>query len=697
MAGIIAIDCGGTFTDLVYVSSEGRIYTTKAHSTPSDFSEGTLNAIGNMAAMLKISPESLLDKLSLFAFSSTVSTNMLLTRTGARTGLITTRGFEDTLFIGRIFQKIAGLKEQEVINMTLLDKAEPIIPRVLVKGVTERIDYKGEVIVPLNIEETRVAVTELVQAGVESIAVSTLWSFINPENELKIRQLIRSMYPDIFISLSSDLAPVIGEYERTATTAVNAFLGPVNSRGFTALSKKLQSSGLRGEPMMMQGAGGYATVAQACEKPVLTLSSGPAGGIVAARTIGGLSGYDDIITADVGGTSFDVGLIINGQVEFATRPVFGKYSLCLPLLDITSIGAGGGSIAWLEPVTKRLKVGPQSAGADPGPVCYEKGGTEPTVTDADLVLGRYNRDNFLGGEVKINYDLALKAIQQKIAAPLKMSPIEAAMGIVDIVDSNMASLVRKITVGGGHDPQKFVLFSFGGAGPSHVCSFAPAVGVKHVVIPPQASVFSALGIATSDVINIREISDPLAYPFSVQKLNDIFERLENEVLGELKEVGIARDNIVLTRSVDMKYKGQVHEVRTVVPPGKISDQTAESMAVNFEEAYEQKYGKGTTYKGAGIQALTWRVVGQGHTLKPTFKKLPMGSKDASRALVGTREVYFSETRGETRTDIYERDRLLPGNTLSGPAIVESRDTTIVVHPAQRAHIDEYLNVILRWD
>ncbi|MDZ4247453.1 MAG: hydantoinase/oxoprolinase family protein, partial [Dehalococcoidia bacterium] len=560
-----------------------------------------------------------------------------------------------------------------------------------------RIDYKGEVIVPLNIEETRVAVTELVQAGVESIAVSTLWSFINPENELKIRQLIRSMYPDIFISLSSDLAPVIGEYERTATTAVNAFLGPVNSRGFTALSKKLQSSGLRGEPMMMQGAGGYATVAQACEKPVLTLSSGPAGGIVAARTIGGLSGYDDIITADVGGTSFDVGIIINGQVEFASRPVFGKYSLCLPLLDITSIGAGGGSIAWLEPVTKRLKVGPQSAGADPGPVCYEKGGTEPTVTDADLVLGRYNRDNFLGGEVKINYDLALKAIQQKIAAPLKMSPIEAAMGIVDIVDSNMASLVRKITVGGGHDPQKFVLFSFGGAGPSHVGSFAPAVGVKHVVIPPQASVFSALGIAASDVINIREISDPLAYPFSVQKLNDIFERLENEVLGELKEVGIARDNIVLTRSVDMKYKGQVHEVRTVVPPGKISDQTAESMAVNFEEAYEQKYGKGTTYKGAGIQALTWRVVGQGHTLKPTFKKLPMGSKDASRALVGTREVYFSETRGETRTDIYERDRLLPGNTLSGPAIVESRDTTIVVHPAQRAHIDEYLNVILRWD
>lgn len=696
MAGIIAIDCGGTFTDLVYVDGKGEIRTTKARSTPKDFSSGTLDAVGSMAGLLGMPISSLLARLSLFAYSSTVATNMLITRNGAKTGLITTKGFEDTLFIGRIFQKIAGLKEQEVINLASLNKAEPIIPRPLVKGITERIDYKGAVVIPLNLEETAQAVNELVRDGVEAIAVATMWSFMYPNHELEIRRIIKSLYPWMFVSLSSELAPVIGEYERMATTAVNAYIGPVNSRMFLSLTNRLGEAGLLAEPMMMQGSGGYTTTSQASEKPVFTLSSGPAGGLVAAMTLARLLDCENIITADVGGTSFDVGLILKGQAEFAARPVFGQYHLRLPLLNINSIGAGGGSIAWLEPVTGRLKVGPQSAGADPGPVCYGLGGKEPTVTDADLVLQRYNASNFLGGRLKINPELASEAVKQKIAQPLGMSISEAAMGIVDIVDSHMAGLVRKITVGGGHDPKDFILLAYGGAGPGHVGSFAPSVGVKRVVIPRQASVFSALGIAASDVAYIKELSDPISAPFNVVRLRNIFDRLDREVGEEFKRVGIGAENTFLSRSVDMKYKGQVHEVRVTVPR-TLDDGIPEKIVEAFESAYEQKYGPGTAYKAAGIQALTWRVSGRGRTTKPAFTRLPLGSHCPSGTSTGTREVYFSETRGKVATRIYDREKLRPGNVVKGPAIIEALDTTIVVHPGQRASIDGYLNTILEWD
>ncbi len=691
----IAIDCGGTFTDLVYLDETGEVRSAKARSTPRDFSAGTLDAVADMAARLGAPVADLLGKLDLFAYSSTVATNMLITRSGARTGLITTKGFEDTLFIGRIFQKIAGLKEQEMINMAHLDKAEPIIPRQWVKGVTERVDYKGKVIVPLNTDEVNRAVEDLVRSGAEAIAVATMWSFMNPTHEIEIRRLIKAFHPGLFVSISSELAPVIGEYERMATTAVNAYIGPVNSRMFTSLADKLRQAGLGREPVMMQGSGGYTTGDQAAEKPVLTLSSGPAGGLVAAMAYSELLG-ENIITADVGGTSFDVGLVIKGQAEFAARPVFGQYNLCLPLLDISSIGAGGGSIAWIEPVTGRLKVGPQSAGADPGPVCYAQGGKEPTVTDADFVLGRYNPGNFLGGRVKVDPGLAAQALKLKVADPLGMSLLEAAMGVVDIVDANMAGLVRKITVGRGHDPQKFVLLSFGGAGPGHVGSFAPAVGVKRVVIPRNSSVFSALGIATSDVVYIREISDPVSSPFSAEKLNDIFSRLENDVLQELERVGMKPENISLIRSADMKYKGQVHEVRTPVPAGSFTPEQCQNMVATFEQAYENKYGRGTTYKAAGIQALTWRVSGRGRAAKPAFRKYVTGTPDPSGAGVGRRDVYFGESRSTVATDIYDREKLRPGNIVKGPAVIEGADTTIVVHPGQTARMDEYLNTVLEW-
>ncbi len=694
-SGIIAIDCGGTFTDLVHVDEAGEVHCTKARSTPRDFSAGTLDAVSDLAGRLGISSKELLGRLDLFAYSSTVATNMLITRNGALTGLITTRGFEDTLLIGRIFQKIAGLKEQEMINMAHLDKAEPIIPRQLIKGVTERIDYKGQVIVPLNTDDVTRAIGELVQAGVEAIAVATMWSFMNPRHEVEIRRLIKDLHPAIFVSISSELAPVIGEYERMATTAVNAYVGPVNSRMFVSLSRNLQQAGLNREPVMMQGSGGYTTGAQAAEKPVLTLSSGPAGGVVAAMVYSQLL-EEDIITADVGGTSFDVGLVINGQAEFAARPVFGQYHLCLPLLDISSIGAGGGSIAWIEPATGRLKVGPRSAGADPGPVCYGLGGQEPTVTDADFVLGRYNPRNFLGGRVKVDHGLAVDALKKKIAGPLGLPVAEAAMGVVDIVDAHMAGLVRKITVGRGHDPQKFVLLSFGGAGPGHVGSFAPAVGVKRVVVPRHASVFSALGIATSDVVYIREVSDPMPAPFDSSRLNDIFGRLEKEVSQELARVGIKPENVSLVRSADMKYKGQVHEVRTPVPGGAFTAESSEQTVTNFELGYERKYGQGTAYKAAGIQAITWRVSGYGRAAKPAFKKLLLGPSCAEGATVGAREVYFGEMRGAVRTEIYDREKLSPGNEVAGPAIIEGRDTTIVVHPGQRATTDQYLNTVLEW-
>ncbi len=692
MSYLVAVDSGGTFTDTIVVDSDGWITAAKAASTPDDFARGVLMSVTEAADTLGLSLEELLAQSTLFAHGTTVATNALLTRSGPKTGLMTTKGHEDAIIIGRTIQKVAGRSETEITHLARLDKANPIIPRPLIKGIRERVDYKGEVVVSLNEQDVRQATTELIEAGCEAIAVSLLWSFMHPEHEQRVGQIIHEMYPDLRVSLSHELAPVIKEYERTATTAINAYLGKGTGSYLSTLSDRLERGGFKHEALIMQSSGGVVPINEAHSRAASLLASGPAGGVMGAVALGRALGHHNLITTDVGGTSFDVGLVVDGEPQFSLAPVFAQYHTVLPSIDISSIGAGGGSIAWLEPITNLLKVGPRSAGADPGPACYRSGGTEPTVTDANVVLGRLNPDYFLGGKRKLDADLAREAVEAKIAKPLSLSAEEAALGIVDILDARMADLVRKVTIGRGYDPRDFALLAFGGAGPLHVGAYAGDVGVKEIIIPAHASEFSAWGIANSDLVYLRQVSHPLIAPFDPKQLNEIYRQLEGEVRSGLHTAGVHDDAMTILRYIDMRYRGQIHEVRVPVPTKELNAKDLADVHATFEGIYNRKYGEGAAYRQAGVEARTYHAQGWGRIVKPAWVRQTPTDRDVSAAIKDTRNVYFS---GSYRaTPIYSREKLYAGHRLVGPAIVEAMATTVLVHPGQSLRVDEYGNIVM---
>src|SRR5581483_9870107 len=398
----IGVDTGGTFTDCIVVDDDGNVTAAKAASTPQDFSVGVMDSVARAAQRLGLSAEQLLAQTTRFGHGTTVATNALITHTGARTGILTTRGHEDALFMGRIKQKIAGLDEDQIHDFLLHDKAVPgIVPRKLIKGLNERVDHKGAVIVAMNDDEVRRLAGELVGAGCEAIAISLLWSFLNPSHERRARDIVREAYPNVTVSISCEISPVLGEYERTASTMVNAYLTKKVDGYIGALADRLRKAGFKHQLMVMLSNGGVTPAEDARRRAAYLLASGPAGGVIGARNLGQILGYQNVLTTDVGGTSFDVGLVVDGQPEYAREPVFDKYHVSFPMIDVVSIGSGGGSIAWIDK-SGFLKVGPQSAGAEPGPACYGRGGTEPTVTDANVVLGRIDPNYFLGGTWKLD-------------------------------------------------------------------------------------------------------------------------------------------------------------------------------------------------------------------------------------------------------------------------------------------------------
>jgi N-methylhydantoinase A len=690
MSYVIAVDSGGTFADCIVVDRAGRVTAAKAPSTPDDFSRGVLDSVARAAEQIGISLEELLAQSNLFGHGTTVATNALLTRSGSKTGLITTRGHEDALIIGRTVQKVAGLSESEITYLVHLDKADPIIPRPLIKGITERVDYKGALIVSLDEDDVRRAVQELAGAECEAIAVSLLWSFLHPAHERRVRAIIHEMYPNIVVSLSHELAPVIKEYERTATTAINAYLGQVTGRYLAALGERLNDDGFKQDPVIMQSSGGVVPVEEAQARAVALLSSGPAGGVIGAVELGKQLGFKDLITTDVGGTSFDVGLVVDGEPQFSLTPVFAKYHTVLPSIDIPSIGAGGGSIAWIEPGTNLLKVGPRSAGAVPGPVCYGAGGTEPTATDANVVLNRLNPDFFLGGTKKLDAAKARAAIEEKIARPLGLTVEEAALGIVNILDAKMADLVRKVSIGRGYDPRDFVLLAFGGAGPLHVGAYASDVGVKEIIIPAHASEFSAWGIAGSDLVNLRQVSEPMIAPFDPARLNAIYAQLENDARVALRREGFADDAMTMRRNIDMRYRGQIHEVRVPMPSIALTAEVLRQVHQTFEDIYNRKYGQGASYRQAGIEARTYQVRGIGRIPRPAAVRASLNGTDASAAIKEMRSVYFKG--GFILTTIYAREQMRAGQQIFGPAIVEAVDTTALIYPGRMLRIDEYGNL-----
>jgi len=692
MSYVVSVDVGGTFTDCVIVDDQGRIAFDKAPSTPPNFSIGILDATRVTAESMGVDFEALIQDTKLFFHGSTVATNTIVTRSGAKVGLITTQGFEDTILIMRIKGRWIGQGEEYLKHMVKSDKPEHIVPRPLIKGVRERVDYKGDILIPLKIETVKQAIKELMAERVQAIAVCLLWAFANPSHEQEINTLIKEMYPDIYVSLSSELVPKLGEYERTASTVVNSYIGPACSRYLFALEDDLKRKGLRQSPLIMQSHGGVLPVKSTAEKPIGMIGSGPVGGLIGAKYLAELLGYRNVITTDVGGTTFDVGLIYDGEPELAREPSVSQYSLMMSSIEITSIGAGGGSVAWVDPSTNLLKVGPHSAGAVPGPVCYDRGGTEPTVTDADLILGYLNPDYFLGGKMKLNKAKAIEAFKGKIADPLGLSVEEAALGAYEIVNAHMADLVRSITVHRGYDPRRCALFAFGGAGPLHAPEYGKEAMV--IVIPYTASVHSAMGIATSDVVHAYEIAEPMAVPVDGKACNAVFERLEKMARQDVLREGFKDEEIVVTRYLDMRYMRQVHEVRTPVPNTNITAEVLDQVYGEFEELYEKSYGKGSAYKEAGMQIVTFIVYGIGKIKKPALSKYELEDEDPSIALKGERLVFTKTEKAFVPVEIYDFGRLKIGNVITGPAIIETPVTTIIVSDYQKATVDGYKNVLI---
>lgn len=679
----MGIDVGGTFTDGVLSDDQGNFFIFKTPTVTGEPSVGFMNCLGRATDFLGISLIEFLQSLEKLAYGTTIATNILIEGKAAKTGLITTKGFRDTLPLMRTARDRMGVDLQ-------CERFPSLTPRSLIEEVSERVDYAGDEVTPLSIEDVEATLEKLSAKGVEALAVCLLWSFKNSSHERKIGDIIKKKLPGIYFSLSCDIAPITGEYERTATTVMNASLGPPIKKHLDLLTGELEKKHLRTPLLIMQSTGGVVPAADAAMKPVTLVNSGPSGGLIASKYISQLLGEKNVICIDMGGTSFDASLITNGEYSASLVSRAVNQDIFVPMLDIYSIGAGGGSIAWLD-MGKRLKVGPQSTGAFPGPVCYGKGGKEPAVTDADAVLGRINPEYFLGGEMSLEVDNAAQAIEEKLARPLGLSLVEAASGICRIVDANMSNAIRVITVEKGYDPREYVMIAFGGAGPVHCASLAKELGIKKVIISYLATAQSAFGIAASNIVHSLSQSDVIG-PEKLEKINKHFSNLKKKGLALLNKEKINARDIEMLASVDIRYKMQSHEMTIPVPDKLLSADDMARLMETFEQRYEAIYGAGTAFRQAGFEIVTFRVDAVGKIKKPVLQKHYTAGENSSQALKGKRKVFFDNTF--VMTDIYDGDRLKPGNIIKGPAIVEYKGTTAVIYPEQSGTVDNYLNLIL---
>jgi N-methylhydantoinase A len=685
MGYFCGIDIGGTFTDCVVLDDAGQITLAKVSSTPPHFAEGFLNALDTVAGRLGLETGEFLGQTDLLLHGTTVGTNVLVQMKGARTGLITTRGHGDALIMMRSAGRSAGLTIDELLHVSRHKKPDPIVPRTRIKEVSERMDWAGDIVLELNEDEVRGAIQELVDDGVEAIAVSFLWGFVNTKHELRVKELIEELAPGVLVSCAHELIAKPGEYERTAAAAINAFIGPTTSSYIRQVDQVTTERGYANPLLIMQASGGVVHADQAARHPLFTIASGPVGGVAGAAYLAERMGHQNVIACDMGGTSFDVGIIVDGDPVTSTETVINQYTFFMPRVDIESIGSGGGSLLWVDEHSGTMRVGPQSAGALPGPVCYGRGGTEPTVTDCDAVLGRYNPDNFLGGE-------GAQAAVERVGGRIGLDPVAAADGALRIVESHMADLMRQMTVERGRDPRDFVIYAFGGAGGAHAVAFARELGAAQVVIPlgDLASTWSALGVMTSDVLHIRERSEVMLAPFDAARMNAIYAEMEDSAREQLRGEGFDDADIELTRLAEMKFSLQIHQVEVPVPGGTLTDQDAAEQNERFIERYEQIYGKGSAFVGAGTSIGLFKVLARGKVRTP----VPPPIERTETAPASSREVYWRDLGAFAPTDIYDGAKLAAQTVAEGPAILEFPDTTVVVPPGASARLDELGSVLI---
>ena len=674
----VGIDVGGTFTDTLVADPDGgALVRAKVPSTPSDPSVGILTGL---AQGLQVRGSAMGD-VAYFAHGTTVATNALLERRGASVGLITTEGFRDLLEIGR--QARPDLYDLQV------DKAEPLVPRNLRLQVPERVYYDGRVVTPVDMEQLDEAIRRLAGWEVEAVAVCFLHSYVNPVHEERVLARLREALPDAYLSISSQVNPEFREVERLTTTVVNAYVGPVINRYVGNLKRQLSERGVGASPYVSQSNGGLISLDEAMHRPVRILLSGPSAGVMGAARVGEEAGRRNLITFDMGGTSADVSLVQDGVPRTAAEREVAGYRLRSAMVDIHTVGAGGGSIAWQD-VGGLLKVGPQSAGADPGPACYGKGGNEPTVTDAHVVLGSLNSEHLLGGSMPIDAQRSRDAIAE-LGGRLGLSPRDTASGVVSVVVANMVRAIRLVSVQRGHDPRDYTLVSFGGAGPLHSGWIARELHIPCVLVPPSPGLLCAFGLLVSDIrsdlAHTRLVEMERAGPDTVE---DTFAVLQHDGDAWLGREGIPPERRGFNRSVDMRYRGQNYELTIEAPSDMTGPGGMEELARRFHAAHERSYGYAASEEP--VQMVTFRVEAVGEVPRVPVQAAPLGPGDPRTAVVGGRTVHLDGRDWDC--PIYEREGLEPGNRVPGPAVIEQMDTTTLVLPGQRARVDGHRNLVI---
>ena len=678
MSSRLGIDVGGTFTDLLlFNETTGEINLLKTPSTPEDQSIGIHTGIQDIVSETGIAPSD----IDTVLHGTTISTNIVLEEKGAKVGLLVTENFEQVLHLAR--SQTPG----PLAGWIIMEKPDPLADLEMTRGIVERISARGDIITPMDENAARTAIRELLDAGVESLTVSLLHSYANPAHEKRLEAMIGEMSGDISVSVSSDILPEFREYERTLVTVMNAYVRPSMQRYLSNFEDKLKTMQFRSNINIVRSDGGLMSVKRAAESPVYTMLSGPAGGVSGAAYLASLAGYPDALGFDMGGTSTDVSLIRGGKPEISRQTSLGYYPIQIPSVEVHSVGAGGGSIAHV-PMTGALRVGPESAGAVPGPACYGRGGTAPTVTDANLVLGRLP-PSLLGGDMALDVAAAEEAVSN-IARTLGLELHKAAEGILEIVNENMIGALRLVTVQKGLDPRDFSIVAFGGAGPLHGNAMAMLAGCYPVIVPPTPGVLSALGFLCSDVKN--EFAQTFARTLDeVQpgQVSEIFSRLGREAKTWLGEEGTSEQNQTLEYQADVRYFRQGYEFTLDVNPDSLGNGGLADLATRFGAAHEQLYG----FKlDQPVELVNLRAVGTGKVSKIKFPEFDLGGPDCSGAIIDQHPVYFDG--GFMATNIYDRTKLAAGNQISGPAVITQMDTTIVIHPGHVGEVDKYLNILI---
>jgi N-methylhydantoinase A len=671
----VAIDVGGTFTDAVLTDTSGLgLAAVKVPTTPSDRAVGVMNGIAAVCQAAGVG----VDQVAEVVHGSTTGTNALIERTGSKVGFLTTAGFRDVLEIGRVQRPRAGLYDFTI------DRPPPLVPRYLCLEAVERVDANGGVVTPLDEASVRKAADFFADQGVGAVAICFLFAHLNPAHEDRAAEIIAERLPDVPISVSNLMSPEYREYERASTTVMNAYLTPVMRSYLQNLEGRLASEIGGARLSVIQANGGSTSVEFAKAKAVTTVNSGPAGGVVAAAFYGRQHGRERIVSVDMGGTSFDIGLIEGGESRVTTEGDFQGLPVKIPIIDLHIIGAGGGSIAWIDP-GGALNVGPKSAGAEPGPACYGHGGTEPTVTDANVVLGRLNPANFNAGQMSLDVEAARRAIAT-IAEPMKMTPEDAALGVIKVVNANMTKGIATVTIQRGIDVRDFSLFSFGGAGGVHAVELAQELQMAEAIIPPLPGTFSAVGLLATEMRHdyVDALGGAVAQEADTDDLEARYQAMEAQGRAELSAQGFGDDAIKLTRLADLKVVGQTYELLLPLPDqGPVSRAGIDALLKEFGTLYRERYA--FFFEGEPIEIVNLRVSAQGINPTVIFPESGDAGADPGPAQVGSRPVYFAGS-GWTETNVYRRDGLTCGMVVAGPAVIEEETSATLIPPGTTARV-----------